>query len=289
MSKERRYILTLSCPDRPGIVAAVSRYLAAHEGWILEASHHADAATGRFFMRQEVRASSLPFEADVFREQFAEIARPYEMDWQIHDTASPRRVVLLCSKHEHCLVDLLHRHRIGELDAQIVGVISNHDTLESYVQWHGLPYVTVPVPREPEAEKQAAFDTVLEQCRDWRADTLVLARYMQVLPERFCAEYAERVINIHHSFLPSFAGGRPYHQAYDRGVKVIGATCHYVTPELDAGPIIEQDTIRVSHADTADDMVRLGRDVERRVLAQGVRLHLENRVLVQGNKTVVFA
>jgi len=287
--KERRYILTLSCPDQVGVVAAVSGFLSQHGGWILEASHHADQETGLFFMRQEILASSLPFDAKGFEEQFETLATQWNMDWKLHDTDEPKRVVLLCSKHEHCIVDLLHRHRIGEINANIVAVISNHPDMQSYVDWHGLPYHHIPVPKGDAETKAPAFEQMLELCNSLEANTLILARYMQIMPPFVCEAYKNRLINIHHSFLPSFIGGKPYHQAYDRGVKLIGATCHYVTPDLDAGPIIEQDTIRVSHADSPEDMVRLGRDVERRVLAHGVRLHLEDRILVQGNKTVVFS
>lgn len=289
MPSERRYILTLSCPDRVGIVSAVATLVADHRGWILEASHHADKSSGYFFMRQELRADSLSISFDEFRERMAGIAETFGMAWSLHDTARPRRVVLFCSQHDHCMVDLLYRHRTGELDADIVGVISNHKTLEAYTAWHDIPYHHIPVPKGPPEDKAPAFERMLNLCDELRADVLVLARYMQILPPSFCEAYDRRVINIHHSFLPSFVGGKPYHQAYERGVKLVGATCHYVTSDLDAGPIIEQDIIRVSQADTAEDMIRRGRDVEQRVLRQGVRLHLEDRVLVHGNKTVVFA
>ncbi len=283
-----RLVLTLTCPDRVGVVAAVSAFIAEHGGWILEAAHHADGETGRFYMRQEVRASSLLFGAERFRVLFRSVAERFEMRWDLYDTAAPTRAVFFCSRQEHCIVDLLHRWRTGELACDLRAVVSNHDELRSFVEWHGVPYHHVPVGRA-EDEKAAAFAEVTRLCEGLAAETLVLARYMQVLPEALCRAYANRIINIHHSFLPSFVGGKPYHQAYERGVKLIGATCHYVTAELDAGPIIEQDVTRVSHSDTVADMVRRGRDVERQVLAQGVGLHLDHRVLVHGNKTVVFA
>ncbi|MEM6333101.1 MAG: formyltetrahydrofolate deformylase [Planctomycetota bacterium] len=285
---DRRFVLTLSCPDRPGLVAGVATFLASFDGWILEAAHHSDAVTGRFFMRQEVRADSVPFGLTELRGRFAEVAAKFEMTWAIHDTAEPPRTVFLCSKQDHCIVDLLHRWRTNDLPCELVAVVSNHDDLRSFVEWHDVPYHHIPVPPGSREDKQPAFDAVRKLCRELDADTLVLARYMQIVPPDFCDAWPNRILNIHHSFLPSFVGGKPYHQAYDRGVKLVGATCHYVTPDLDAGPIIEQDVVRVNHADTVDDMVRRGRDVERRVLATGVRLHLEHRVLVHGNKTVVF-
>jgi formyltetrahydrofolate deformylase len=285
---ERRYILTLSCPDRPGIVAAVASFLASFDGWIVEAQHHADAAAGQFFMRQEVRADSVPFDLTELRGRFSEIAARWDMTWAMHDTARPPRTVFLCSRQDHCIVDLLHRWRTGELACELAAVISNHEDLRSFVDWHGVPYHHLPVPAGSPEDKRPAFDAMRELCRSLDADTLVLARYMQVLPSDFCDGWPNRILNIHHSFLPSFVGGKPYHQAAERGVKLVGATCHYVTADLDAGPIIEQDVVRVNHADSVEDMVRRGRDVERRVLATGVRLHLERRVLVHGNKTVVF-
>lgn len=279
------YRIIISCPDRVGIVAAVSSFLSRHGGWITEASQHADSVTGWFFMRYEIRADSLPFDADGLREHLAPIAAEFDMDWQVNDATVPKRVVLLVSKQDHCLTDLLHRWRSRELHVDIPCVISNHDELRDYVEWHGIPYHRVLVPKQ---DKQQAFAEVGRLIDQYAADVVVLARYMQILPPDLCQRYAGRVINIHHSFLPSFVGARPYQQAYERGVKLIGATCHYVTEDLDAGPIIEQDVIRVRHDDTIEDLVRLGRDVERSVLARGLRNHLEDRVLIHGNKTVVF-
>jgi formyltetrahydrofolate deformylase len=283
MKSSRRYTLTLSCPDRVGIVAAVSGFFAQHGGWIVEASYHADTQTGRFFMRQEILAESLPFDAASLRTKFAMLARQYEMEWQVSDSAQKMRVVMLVSKQDHCLNDLLHRWRSGELEVDIPCVISNHEDLRSFVEWHGIPYHHVPM-----ADKAAAFEKIAELFEQYKGDTLVLARFMQILPPELCRRYAGRVINIHHSFLPSFAGAKPYHQAFERGVKLIGATCHYVTEDLDDGPIIEQDTVRIDHGDSVEDMVRYGRDIEKTVLARGLRYHVENRVLVCDNKTVVF-
>ena len=283
MKASRRYTLTLSCPDRVGIVAAVSGFFAQHGGWIVEASYHADTQTSRFFMRQEILADSLSFDVAELRTYFAAIAQTFAMDWQISDSSQNKRLVLLVSKQDHCLNDLLHRWRSGELQVDIPCVISNHEDLRGFVEWHGIPYHYVPM-----LDKVAAFNNIAELFENYLGDTLVLARYMQILPPDFCRRYAGRVINIHHSFLPSFAGAKPYHQAFERGVKLIGATCHYVTEELDDGPIIEQDTVRIDHGDSVDDMVRYGRDIEKTVLARGLRYHVEDRVLVCGNKTVVF-
>lgn len=281
----RTFRLVIACPDRVGIVAKVSNVLATYNGWITEASHHSDNLSGWFFMRHEIRADSLPFDAEGLRTVFAPVANEFGMEWRVSDSAERKKVVLMASRESHCLADLLHRFHSGELDCEITSVISNHDDLRSMVEWHGIPFHHVPV--DPK-DKTPAFDEVTRLVREQQADCIVLARYMQILPASLCEEYAGRVINIHHSFLPSFVGARPYHQAAIRGVKLIGATCHYVTEELDAGPIIEQDVVRISHRDNAEDMVRLGKDVEKMVLSRGLRYHLEDRVLVHDNKTVVF-
>jgi len=285
MDAKRRYTLALSCPDRVGIVAAVSGFLAQHQGWIVEASHHADYASARFFMRQEILAESLAFDLDELRRLFVPIAEAFGMDWRVTDSAVRHRVVLMVSREDHCLNDLLYRWRAREFGFDVVCVISNHDALRAYVEWHGIPYHLVPVTPET---KPKAFAEVLRLFGQYQGDTLVLARYMQILPPEVCAALPGRIVNIHHSFLPSFAGARPYHQAYARGVKLIGATCHYVTADLDAGPIIEQDTVRVDHGDFVEDLVRYGRDIEKAVLARGLRYHVEGRVLLDATKTVVF-
>lgn len=281
----RTFRLVIACPDRVGIVAKVSNFLATYNGWITEASHHSDNQSGWFFMRHEIRADSLPFDLAGFRQAFTPIAREFSMEWRVTDSAQKKRVVLMASRESHCLADLLHRWHSDELDCDISCVISNHDDLRSMVEWHGIPFHHVPV--HPQ-DKAPAFAQVASLIGDCQADAVVLARYMQILPPQLCEDFAGRVINIHHSFLPSFAGAKPYHQASLRGVKLIGATCHYVTEELDAGPIIEQDVVRVSHRDSIETMVRLGRDVEKMTLARGLRYHLEDRVLVHDNKTVVF-
>jgi formyltetrahydrofolate deformylase len=279
----RRYTLTISCPDRSGIIAAVSSFIAEHGGFITEASYHTDQDSRRFFMRQEMRADSLPFDAVTFRDKFKSLADEFGMSWQLTDSANKKRLVVLVSKQDHCLDDLLHRWRSGELQVDIPCVISNHEDLRSFVEWHGIPYLCVDM-----TDKEAAFRKIVDLFDEHRGDAMVLARFMQILPPWLCQRYPGRLINIHHSFLPSFVGAKPYHQAYQRGVKLIGATCHYVTDELDAGPIIEQDTVRIDHGDTPDDLVRYGRDIEKTVLARGLRYHVEDRVLLCGNKTIVF-
>jgi formyltetrahydrofolate deformylase len=280
---EHRYTLTLSCPDRVGIVAAVSSFVAQHNGWIVEASYHTDQATQQFFMRQEIRADSLAFDATELRSRFTKLANEFQMTWQVSDSAVKKRVVLLVSKQDHCLNDLLHRWRNNELQVDIPCVLSNHQDLREFVEWHGIPFHYVDM-----QNKHTAFQKIAELFDAVQGDVMVLARFMQIMPPEICTRYAGRIVNIHHSFLPSFAGAKPYHQAYQRGVKLIGATCHYVTDELDAGPIIEQDTVRIDHGDTPDDLVRYGRDIEKTVLSRGLRYHVEDRVLVCGNKTIVF-
>lgn len=283
---ERRFRLVLSCPDRVGIVSMVSNFISSHGGSIADANQHSDPTSGYFFMRVEIQAKTLPFSLEALREAFSPIANSFAMDWEIHDSNQPKRVVLMASRESHCLADLLYRYHSEELFCEIPCVISNHDKLRSMVEWHGIPYFHVPV--DPD-NKQVHFDKVEQLILEHHADTVVLARYMQILPAGMCGHFPHRIINIHHSFLPSFAGARPYHQAHERGVKLIGATCHFVTEDLDAGPIIDQDVTRISHRDHPEDMVRLGRDVEKQVLARGLRWHLEDRVLVHGNKTIVFA
>jgi formyltetrahydrofolate deformylase len=286
---DHRYVLTLSCPDTTGIVARIAGFLAAAGGWIVEAGYHSDADTGWFFTRQVVRAASLPFRADELRRRFSDVAAELggQASWTVTDTEVPKRAVLLVSKDMHCLHDLLGRVAADELPVRLEAVVGNHDTLEHVVRAHGVPFHHVPFPADPEG-KAAAFAEVERLVDKHDPDAVVLARFMQILPAALCARWAGRALNIHHSFLPSFVGARPYHQAHARGVKLIGATCHYVTSDLDAGPIVEQDVIRVDHGDTVADMVRRGRDIERLVLARSLRWHLEDRVLVHGNKTVVF-
>jgi formyltetrahydrofolate deformylase len=285
MPHPRHFTLSFSCPDRVGIVAAVSQFVAGESGWIIEANNHSDQTVNRFFMRLEILAESLGNDLGRFSERFAPIAQAFDLEWQVSDSARKKRVVILVSKQEHCLYDLLGRWKSGELDVEIPCVISNHEDFRGLVEWHGIPFHHVPVSAE---NKDAAYAEVARHFESAGGDVMVLARYMQVLSPTLCARLRNRILNIHHSFLPSFVGARPYHQAFDRGVKLIGATCHYVTDELDQGPIIEQDVIRIDHSDQVSDLVRYGKDIEKAVLARGLRYHLEDRVLVCGNKTVVF-
>ncbi|MGH3519852.1 MAG: formyltetrahydrofolate deformylase [Haloechinothrix sp.] len=294
-ASERRYVITLGCPDRTGIVAAIAGFLAELGGWIVEAAYHTDPDSGWFFTRQEVRADSVPFGVDVLRRRFATVAAELgagpdgdRIDWQIADTSERKRVVIVVSKDAHCLYDLLGRVAAGELDVDVRAVAGNHSSLAAITRAHGIPFHFIPFPAGDPEGKQLGFKLLSELVDSHDPHAVVLARFMQVLPAELCTRWAGRALNIHHSFLPSFVGAKPYHQAHQRGVKLIGATCHYVTPELDAGPIIEQDVIRVGHSDTVPDMVRKGRDIEKVVLARGLRWHLENRVLVHGNHTVVF-
>ena len=277
--------LLITCPDRHGIVAAVAGFLADSGANIITSDQHStDPEGGEFFMRMEFNLDH--GDLDSLGRAFAqEVAARLDMRWRLTDAGTPKRMAILVSREDHCLVDLLWRHRRGDLDAEIALVASNHPDHRADVEGFGLPYHHVPVnrhpPRKPEAEAR-----LLELLTD--VDVVVLARYMQILTGEFLAALGVPVINIHHSFLPAFAGANPYERAFERGVKIIGATAHYVTEELDAGPIIEQDVARVSHREHAATMVRLGRDIERTVLARAVKWHLEDRVLVHGNRTVVF-
>ena len=277
------YILTLSCPNRPGIVAAVSRHLYEHGGDIHEAHQFDDAETGRFFMRVAFR---LDGEVTRLTTSFGKVAESFGMVWRLRPRDERQRVLLLVSKFDHCLADLLYRWRIGELDMDIAGIVANYPR-ETYahLDFGDIPFDYLPVAKETKTQQEAALWAIVE---DRKVDLVVLARYMQVLSDDLSRKLAGRCVNIHHSFLPGFKGAKPYHQAHARGVKLIGASAHYVTADLDEGPIIEQDVERISHADTPDDLVRKGRDIERRVLARAIAWHLDGRVLPNGRKTVVF-
>ena len=285
VSKTAGCTLVVSCPDGIGIVAAVANFVAEHSGSLVESNHHTDVDEGWFYMRNVINRHSLDLSLEQFREAFEPLAQRFGMQWYLRDNREFQKVVILASHASHCLADLLYRWKSGELACDIPCVISNHENLRGMVEWHGIPFHHVPVPKEDKAE---AFARVNEIVGRHNADCVVLARYMQIIPPDLCEAYAGKLINIHHSFLPSFVGANPYQKAYDRGVKLIGATSHYVTQDLDEGPIIEQDVIRVSHSCDAEEMVRLGRDVEKSVLARAVRYHLEDRVIVRGNKTIVF-
>jgi formyltetrahydrofolate deformylase len=280
-------LLTLSCVNRAGIVAAVSAYLFESRYNILDASQFDDTATGRFFMRVMVNPVTGPAELAALRRGFEPIAASFGMSWTMRARADKQRVMLLVSKFDHCLADLIYRWRLGEIPMEIAGVISNHPRQTyAHLDLDGIAFHHLPVTRETRLEQETQIWKLIEQAR---TDVVVLARYMQVLSDGLAAKLTGRCINIHHSFLPGFKGAKPYHQAFERGVKLIGATAHYVTSDLDEGPIIEQDVERISHHATPDDLIRKGRDIERRVLARALTWHLEGRVLLNGRRTVVFA
>ena len=276
--------LTVSCPDKKGLISVLSSFISMHDGNILSADQYV-SGEGTFFMRLKIEGEGFGLARDEFAGAFRPLARRHGMDWRLAHTDTPKRMTILVSRYDHCLTDLLWRCGAGELDAEIPLVVSNHPDLAPCAQAHGVPFHHLPVTRDTKAEQEAR---VLNLLAENGIDVVVLARYMQILTPRFVEAYRDRLINIHHSFLPAFAGADPYRRAHERGVKTIGATAHYVGEELDAGPIIHQDVAHVSHRDTVEDLVRLGREVERRVLARAVRLHLKDRVLVDGNRTVVF-
>ena len=280
------FILTLSCPNRPGIVAAVATCLFEASGNITEAHQYDDYETGRFFMRVLFTIQGGAERLTWLRNRFEAVADRFRISWKLHDRAQKRRVMLLVSKFDHCLVDLLYRWRIGELPMIPTAIVANHPR-ETYahIDFDGVPFHYLPVTR---ATREAQEEQLWSLVQETNAELVVLARYMQVLSDEMSARLAGQCINIHHSFLPGFKGAKPYHQAHARGVKLIGATAHYITADLDEGPIIDQDVERVSHTDTPEDLVRKGRDIERRVLSSAVRYHLDDRVILNGAKTVVF-
>ncbi len=281
-----RYVLTLSCPNRPGIVASVSTALFEGGFNIFDAQQFDDIETGNFFMRVVFNAANASANAEALRTRFTDIASQFQMKWTLRATQDKKRVALLVSRFDHCLVDLLYRWRSDELPMEPVCIIANYprETYE-HIDFGDIPFHHLPVTKQTRMEQEAKL---WETVRDSRADVIVLARYMQILSDGLAAKLSGNCINIHHSFLPGFKGAKPYHQAHARGVKLIGATAHFVTSDLDEGPIIEQDVERISHRDTPEDLVRKGRDIERRVLARALSFHLEDRVLLNSHKTVVF-
>ncbi len=278
-------ILRVHCPDRTGIIAALSDFVFRHGGNILDLDQHSEPETGRFFMRLVWSMERFTLDADGVRLGLEVYARSFGLTWELSFDDRRDRVAVFCSKEPHCLYDLLLRQRLGELPGEIVLVVSNHEDARPAADYFGVPFVVTPVTRENKADAEAKQ---LELLTERGIDLVVLARYMQILSPEFVERWRGRVINIHHSFLPAFAGARPYHQAKARGVKLIGATAHYATEDLDEGPIIEQDVVRVTHRDEVEDLIRKGRDLERQVLARAVRLHLQRRVLVDGRRTIVF-
>jgi formyltetrahydrofolate deformylase len=283
-------VLLISCPDAKGEVATIADFVYRHNGNILHADEHADEESGLFLMRVEFDPKD--FDIDLndkdlagFSKHFSPIAEKFQMNWRLAQSAHRPGMIILVSKYDHCLVDLLYRHQSGELACEIPLIISNHPDNQSIADFYRIPYTVVTITKDNKSQAEERIHSLIEE---HNADFMALARYMQILSNDFVNRYPQRIINIHHSFLPAFIGARPYHQAFERGVKLIGATSHYVTEVLDDGPIIEQDVVRVSHRDTVEDLIRKGRDLEKVVLSRAVRWHVENRVLLYGNKTVVF-
>ena len=278
-------ILLTSCPDQKGIVATLSDFVFCHNGNILHADEHADENSNLFLMRVEFDPTDFDINLDDFSKHFSPIAEKFVMQWRLARSNVRQKMAILVSKYDHCLVDLLYRHKSGELACDIPLVISNHPDNGPIADFYRIPFFVVSVTKDNKSEAEQKILGLLKQ---HNPDFIVLARYMQILSNDFVNEYPHRIINIHHSFLPAFVGAKPYHQAFTRGVKLIGATSHYVTDVLDDGPIIEQDVVRISHRDSLDDLLQKGRDLEKVVLSRAVRWHIENRVLLYGNKTVVF-
>lgn len=277
--------LLITCPDSKGIVAAIAEFLYRHNANILHADQHQDAENNLFLMRVEWDLASFDIDVESFEQHFSPIALKFSMNWQLKLTQKRPRLAIMVSQYDHCLADLLHRHQSGELACDIPLIISNHRHTEKLAEYYGIPFHLIEVNKETKAEAEAKQFALFDA---HHIDLIVLARYMQILSPDFVKRYPQRIINIHHSFLPAFIGARPYHRAFERGVKLIGATSHYVTEVLDEGPIIEQDIARISHREQVEDLIQKGRDLERVVLSRAVRWHIDNRVLVYANKTVVF-
>jgi len=282
---DNSYILTVVCPDTIGIVAEVSGYLRDQGYFVEESNHFGDRNTDRFFMRTRFTPQTGNYSRTGFERGFKPIAEQFDMDWQVYDNKVLSRTLIVVSRHEHCLNDLLYRYRTGALRMTIPAIVSNHMDLASLAEWHRIPYFHVPVTPETKAEAETRLLEIIE---DTKAELVVLARYMQVLSDGLCTRLQGKIINIHHSFLPGFKGAKPYQRAHQHGVKLIGATAHYVSPELDEGPIIEQTVERVDHTHSTEDLIAVGRDVESITLARAVKLHIDHRVFLNGRKTVVL-
>jgi formyltetrahydrofolate deformylase len=281
----REFILTLSCPDQAGLVHAVTTFLVSHSGNILESRQFDDRLQDRFFMRVHFDVSDPGISLEDLRTGFGPVSQAYGITWRLHDASTPTRVLIMVSRFGHCLNDLLFRKSTGALNIEIPAIVSNHRDFEKLAESYGIPFHHIPVTKDSKADAEARL---MELVRELDVDLVVLARYMQILSDDLCKQLDGRAINIHHSFLPSFKGAKPYVQAHERGVKLVGATAHYVTSDLDEGPIIEQDVVRVDHSRAPDELVTMGRDVEAQVLARAVEWHSESRVLVNGHCTVVF-
>lgn len=288
MNKET-HILTIICPDKTGIAARVFGFIAEHGGFITEAAQFGDDLSRLFFMRIVFTTETENGFRAEFKAAFQAVAAEFEMQWKLHNGDRPARLLLAVSKESHCLNDLLYRYRAGLLNVEVAGVVSNHEDMRSFVEWHKIPYYYFPLPKGSTfEEKREQENKILSLVDELHVDLVVLARYMQILSDEMCRALTGHCINIHHSFLPSFKGAKPYHQAYERGVKLIGATAHYVTADLDEGPIIEQAVERVDHTNTPAQLVAIGKDLENIVLARAVRYHTERRVLLNGHRTVIF-
>lgn len=278
--------LLISCPDQPGLVAAITAFIAAHNGNILHLDQHVDAQENVFFMRVEWDLASFTLPRDAIAARFREIAEPRRMQWRLTFSDDVPRMAIFVSKEAHCLYEILARYQAGELRVEIPLIVSNHPTLQSIAENFNIEFRLFPMTAETKLAQEQAQIALL---REYKIDLVVLARYMQILSPAFVEAFPNQIINIHHSFLPAFVGAKPYHAAFGRGVKIIGATSHYVTSDLDAGPILEQDTVRITHKDSVEDLIRKGKDVEKLVLSRAIRFHLQNQVLVYNNKTVIFA
>ena len=284
MHKRADFVLLISCEDRKGIVAAVANSVASQDCNIVENAQYSDVETGRFFMRVAI-AGPEGMTEDSFTQAFMPVATAFRLDWRIHDLQRKLRAMIMVSQGGHCLNDLLYRTSTGRLPMDVTSIVSNHIIWQRRANHEGIPFHHLPITPETKLDQEAKLIAMVEE---QEVDLIILARYMQVLSDQLCRKLDGRVINIHHSFLPGFKGAKPYHRAYERGVKMVGATAHYVTPDLDEGPIITQDVSIVDHADTVEDLIAQGQDTESRVLARAVKLHLEHRVLLSGNRTVVF-
>ncbi|MCQ2914951.1 MAG: formyltetrahydrofolate deformylase [Alphaproteobacteria bacterium] len=283
------HVLTLSCPDRTGIAAKVFTKIASERGFIKEAAQFGDELSKRFFMRIVFTTNTEESMRPVLKESLKPLAAEFDMTWKLHNFDRPSKVLLLVSKESHCLNDIFQRYKTGLLNIDIVGVVSNHEIMRDYVEWHKIPYYYLPLEKGASfEEKRNQEKKIVQLYKDTHADLVVLARYMQILSDELCEDLKGHCINIHHSFLPSFKGAKPYHQAYERGVKLIGATAHYVTANLDEGPIIEQAVERVDHTNTPEQLVAMGKDLENIVLAKAIKYHTERRILLNGKRTIVF-
>ncbi len=277
--------LLITCPDKKGIVAAIANFLMQHNGNILHADQHQDAENGLFLMRIEWSREDFDLKVSEFDSAFSPVAQTFDMQWQLKESQRKTKMAIMVSQYDHCLVDLLHRHHHGELACEIPLIISNHETCKALADYYGIAFHYLPMTKETKAEVEAQQFKLFES---HGIDLIVLARYMQILSPDFVSRYSQQIINIHHSFLPAFIGAKPYHRAFERGVKLIGATAHYVTKDLDEGPIIEQDIARISHRDQVEHLIQKGRDLERLVLSNAVKWHIDHRILLYANKTVIF-